>query len=197
MRFLSRSARRLLVSALAETVLLANRGATKDPAAAAATLRKQIADIDPTQRVYDVKTLDHALAESISPRRFNLFLLAAFAGTALVLAGVGIYGVIAYLVAERTREIGVRMALGARRGQVVGMVLGQAAPLAAIGIGAGLVASWGLTRLMSSLLYGVSPNDPAVFAAVAAALGTTAMAACLGPAIKAARVDPVTALRYE
>jgi len=177
MRFLSRSARRLLVSALAETVLLANRGATKDPAAAAATLRKQIADIDPTQPVYDVKTLDHALAESISPRRFNLFLLAAFAGTALVLAGVGIYGVIAYLVAERTREIGVRMALGARRGQVVGMVLGQAAPLAAIGIGAGLVASWGLTRLMSSLLYGVSPNDPAVFAAVAAALGTTAMAA--------------------
>jgi len=197
MRFLSRSARRLLVSALAETVLLANRGATKDPAAAAATLRKQIADIDPTQPVYDVKTLDHALAESISPRRFNLFLLAAFAGTALVLAGVGIYGVIAYLVAERTREIGVRMALGARRGQVVGMVLGQAAPLAAIGIGAGLVASWGLTRLMSSLLYGVSPNDPAVFAAVAAALGTTAMAACLGPAIKAAHVDPITALRYE
>ncbi|MFY9724527.1 MAG: ABC transporter permease, partial [Bryobacteraceae bacterium] len=126
-----------------------------NPAALAPALRKLISDIDPSQPVYDVKTLDQALAESIAPRRFNLFLLAAFAASALVLAVVGIYGVMAYSVAERTREIGVRIALGARRGQVAAMVVREALPIAAAGIAAGLSATWALTRLMAALLYDV------------------------------------------
>jgi putative ABC transport system permease protein len=130
------------------------------PGTVSSALRKLVAGIDPSLPVYDVKTLDKALAESIAPRRFNLFLLAGFALAALLLAVVGIYGVAAYSVAERTREIGVRMALGARRGQVAGMVVREALPLALVGIAAGL-------------------------------------AACLGPALKAASVDPTVALRYE
>jgi putative ABC transport system permease protein len=167
------------------------------PASVAPALRKLIAEMDPSQPVYDVKTLDRALAESIAPRRFNLFLLGGFAVAALLLAVVGIYGVAAYSVAERTREIGVRMALGAGRGQVAGMVLRQSLPIALAGIAAGLAATWSLTRLMASLLYDAQATDPATFAAVALLLGITAVAACVGPALKAASIDPTVALRYE
>jgi putative ABC transport system permease protein len=170
---------------------------TGNPAALAPALRKLISDIDPSQPVYDVKTLERSLAESIAPRRFNLFLLGSFATAALVLAVIGIYGVIAYSVAERTREIGVRMALGARRGQVAGMVVREALPIAIAGIVAGLSAAWGLTRLMATLLYDVKATDPATFAAVAIMLAVTALAACVGPALKAASIDPTVALRYE
>lgn len=168
-----------------------------NPETLAPALRKLISDIDPSQPVFDVKTLDQALAESIAPRRFNLFLLVSFASSALLLALVGIYGVIAYSVAARTREIGVRMALGARRGQVARMVVREALPIAAAGIVAGLAAALGLTRLMAALLYGVKATDPGTFAAVAIALGITAVAACVGPALKAAAVDPTVALRSE
>ena len=160
-------------------------------------LRKLIAEIDPAQPVYDAKTLDQALAESIAPRRFNLFLLASFAVAALLLAVVGIYGVAAYSVAERTREIGVRMALGARRAQVAGMVVREALPIALAGIAAGLAAAWSLSRLLASLLYDAQANDPAIFLAVAILLGLTTVAACVGPALKAASIDPTVALRYE
>ncbi len=171
--------------------------ATYSTEAAAAALRSQVSAIDPSQPVYDVRTLEDALAQSIAPRRFQLFLLSGFAVVALLLAVVGIYAVTAYSVAERTREIGVRMALGARRGQVAGMVVREAVPLALVGIAAGLSASWALSRLMSSLLYDATAVDPATFATVATLLGVTAVAACLGPAVRAASVDPTVALRYE
>jgi putative ABC transport system permease protein len=167
------------------------------PAAVAPALRKRIADIDASQPVYDVKTLDHALAESIAPRRFNLFLLGGFAAAALLLAVVGIYGVAAYSVAERTREIGVRMALGARRPQVAAMVVREVVPIALAGIAAGLAATWCLTRLMATLLYDVKSTDPETFVAVSILLGAAAVAACVGPALKAASIHPTVALRYE
>ena len=130
-------------------------------------------------------------------RRFQLFLLGAFACSAVLLALVGIYGVIACSVAERTREIGLRMALGARTAQVAAMVVREAGTIAAAGIVAGLASAWSLSRLMKSLLYGVQPTDPAVFAAVAALLGIAALAACLAPALRAASVDPTVALKEE
>ncbi|HTT65445.1 MAG TPA: ABC transporter permease [Bryobacteraceae bacterium] len=165
--------------------------------ALAPAIRKLVSGIDPTQPVYDVKTLEQALSDSIAPRRFNLFLLGTFAGVALLLAVVGIYGVIAYSVAERTREIGVRLALGAQRRDVIRMVLRQGMTMAFAGLAAGLAGAWGLTRWTASLLYDVRPNDPATFTAVAGALAATAAVACWLPALKAARVDPVVALRYE
>ena len=171
--------------------------AAGDPAEIGPEIRKLIAGIDPSQPVYDVKTLERALSDSIAPRLFNLFLLGTFAAASLLLALVGIYGVIAYSVAERTREIGVRMALGAQRRQVVGMVVREGFIMALAGIVAGLAGAWLLTREMASLLYNVRPNDAATFAAVAAALGAAAILACWAPALKAALVDPVVALRYE
>jgi putative ABC transport system permease protein len=168
-----------------------------DALAIAPTVRKLISGIDPTQPVYNVKTLEQALADSVAPQRFNLFLMGTFAAAALLLALVGIYGVIAYSVAERTREIGVRMALGAQRHEVVRMVVREGMAMALAGMAAGLAGAWGLTRLIASLLYDVKANDPATFAAVAAVLAATAMLACCVPALKAARVDPMAALRYE
>jgi putative ABC transport system permease protein len=168
-----------------------------EPAAMIPILRARIAAIDPMQPVYDVKTLDQALAASIAPRRFNLVLLGAFAASALLLALIGIYGVIAYSVAERTREIGLRMALGARRGQVAGMVVREGAVIALIGVGVGLAAARGLAHLMTSLLYGVEATDPTVFAAVAVLLAMTAIAASVIPAVRAASIDPTVSLRYE
>lgn len=168
-----------------------------DASAMAPAIRKLISGVDPTQPVFDVKTMEQALSDSIAPRRFNLFLLGTFAAVALLLALVGIYGVIAYSVAQRTREIGVRMALGAQRREVVRMVVREGMAMALAGMAAGLAGAWGLTHLMASLLYDVKANDPATFAAVAAALAATALLACWIPALKAARVDPMVALRYE
>jgi putative ABC transport system permease protein len=168
-----------------------------DASALAPAMRKLISGIDPAQPVYNVKTLEQALADSIAPRRFNLFLLGTFAAVALLLALVGIYGVIAYSVTARTREIGVRMALGAQRREVVRMVVREGMAMALAGMAAGLAGAWSLTHWMASLLYDVKAADPATFAAVSAALAATAMLACWIPALKAARVDPVVALRYE
>jgi putative ABC transport system permease protein len=171
--------------------------AAGDSAAVALAVRKLISGIDPAQPAYDVKTLEQVLAESIAPRRFNLFLLGSFAAAALLLAVIGIYGVTAYSVAERTREIGVRMALGAQRAQVVRMVILDGIAVALAGILAGVAAALALTRLMAGLLYGVRADDPAALAAVAVTLAATALLAFLGPALKAAWTDPKTALRYE
>jgi putative ABC transport system permease protein len=165
--------------------------------AAAPFVRKLIADIDLTQPVYGVRTLEQSLSDSIAPRRFNLFLLGTFAATALLLAIIGIYGVIAYSVAQRTREIGIRMALGAQRGEIVRMVVRQGMRLALAGIAIGSLAALGLTRLMASLLYNVKATDPAIFAAVALTLTVTALLACWAPAAKGTHVDPHVALRYE
>jgi putative ABC transport system permease protein len=169
----------------------------KDATAMAPAVRNAIAGIDRTQPVAEVQTLEQALADSIAPRRFNLYLLGTFAAAALLLALIGIYGVIAYTVAQRTQEIGVRMALGAQRGQVVGLVVREGMRMAAVGIMVGLAAAFVLTRLMANLLYDVKPTDPSTYAAVAAALAVTALAACCKPALQAAWVDPARALRQE
>jgi len=165
--------------------------------AMAPAIGKLISEIDRTQPVYELQTLDQALSDSIAPRRFNLLLIGAFAATALFMALIGIYGVIAYSVAQRTHEIGIRMALGAPRGEIVLMVIGQGMGFALAGIVTGLAAALGLTRLMASLLYDVKPNDPQTFAAVGVALGAAALLACWVPALKAAWIDPVISLRYE
>ena len=181
-------------SLLGMTVMV--RSATSATAMAPA-IRNAIASVDRTQPVAEVKTLEQALADSIAPRRFNLYLLGTFATSALLLALMGIYGVIAYAVAQRTHEIGVRMALGAQRGQVVRLVVLEGMRVAAVGITVGLAAALALTRLMASLLYDVKPTDPSTYAAVAAALAATALAACCRPALQAAWVDPARALRQE
>jgi ABC-type antimicrobial peptide transport system permease subunit len=133
----------------------------------------------------------------LANRRFLLFLVGLFAVVALILAAVGLYGVVAFFVALRTKEIGVRMALGARRGDVLRLILGEAARMAVLGVVSGLVASLAITRLLSSLLFGISATAPLTFAGVAALLSLVALAASYIPAYRAMRVDPVTALRYE
>jgi putative ABC transport system permease protein len=171
--------------------------ASGKPAAIVGGVRKVVQGLDPTQPPYGVTTLEGALAESIAPRRFNLLLLGSFAASALLLAMIGIYGLISYAVTQRTHEIGVRMALGARRAEVVRMVVREGIVLALSGICAGAAAALGLTRVMATLLFDVKPNDPWTFSTVAIALTGIALVATCVPALKAARVDPVTALRYE
>lgn len=168
-----------------------------DPLVLAPTIREVAAGLDGTQPVYSVRTLEDALTDSVAPRRFSAFLLNAFALTALLLSVVGIYGVIAYTVAQSTREIGLRMALGAHGRDVVGTVVRRGMQLALVGIAIGLVAAAALTRLMANLLYDVAPTDLATFGAVAALLGISAFVACCVPAIRASGIDPNTALRSE
>ena len=162
-----------------------------------AAVRRELAAIDRGVPAYDVKTLDRVLADSIAPNRFHLFLLGAFAVSAFILALVGIYGVIAYSVAARTREIGVRVALGAQPRTIIAMVAREGMSVALVGIAAGLAASLAVTRLMASLLYGVSSTDPRIFAAVSATLFITALFATWWPARKAATIDPITVLRQD
>jgi putative ABC transport system permease protein len=170
---------------------------TGDPAALAAALRSEVWAIDKDQSVYEVKTMRETLAEMLSQRRFNMLLLGIFAAVALTLAAVGIYGVMSYAVAERTHEIGLRMALGAQTGDVLGLIVRQGMLLAVTGLFVGLVASFALTRLMSALLYGVSATDPLTFIVIPVALTGVALGACLVPARRAIKVDPMIALRYE
>jgi putative ABC transport system permease protein len=156
-----------------------------------------VRDLDNDQPLYDCKSLEQCMAESALDQRVTTWLLGTFAGIALVLASVGIYGLISYSVAQRTHEIGVRMALGAGQGQVTRQVVAGSMKLVLIGVAAGLAAAAGLTRFLTSLLYEVRPIDPATFAAVTGVLlGVTLLASYL-PARRAARVDPVVALRCE
>ncbi|HSE98598.1 MAG TPA: ABC transporter permease, partial [Blastocatellia bacterium] len=168
-----------------------------DPTSLISSVRSQVQEIDGGQAVYDVKTMESWLGEMISQRRFNMLLLAIFACVALILAAVGIYGVISYSVTQRTHEIGVRIALGAARRDVMKLVVGQAAKLAGVGLGLGLIASFALTRLMTSLLYGVSATDPLTFAIIPVILAGIALVSSYIPARRAAKVDPMIALRYE
>lgn len=168
-----------------------------DPLSLVSAVRKQVTDLDKNLPLYGVQTMDDVLSEEVATQRFNAGALAGFAGLAALLAAVGIYGVMAYAVGQRTHEIGVRMALGAGPQNVLRMVLQQGLLLALIGVALGVAASFALTRLMSSMLFGVKPSDPATFAGVAIVLLTVALAACWIPARRATRVDPVIALRYE
>jgi ABC-type antimicrobial peptide transport system permease subunit len=153
--------------------------------------------VDPDLPIAKVAPLTVIVKDSLTQSRFSMLLLSAFGALALILASIGIYGVVSYSVGQRTREIGVRMALGAQRRNVLGLVLGQGARLAGLGIAIGLVAAIGVTRLMASLLFGVAPRDPLTFFAVPVLLMAIALLACYIPARRAMRVDPMVALRSE
>jgi putative ABC transport system permease protein len=159
------------------------------------SLIQAVHEQDANVPIADVRSMDEVVAGSTAERRMTMTLLLAFAAVALMLAAVGVYGVISYSVTQRTQEIGIRMALGAARGTVMRMVIGQAMALAGLGVCAGACGAWALTRLMRTLLFGVHPSDPLTFAVVAAVLAGIAAAAALVPAVRATRVDPAIALR--
>ncbi|HXN65325.1 MAG TPA: ABC transporter permease [Candidatus Acidoferrales bacterium] len=167
------------------------------PDSLASAVRVSVAALDPNLPVYGIQTMDDLLAGQVASQRFNSYLLAAFALLALLLAAVGIYGVLAYTVSQRTREIGIRLALGAESSNVRRMILRHGLGIALLGIGIGLAASFGLTRVLRSLLYTVKPTDPVTFTAVSLALVLVTLAACWIPARRAARVNPMVALRHE
>jgi putative ABC transport system permease protein len=163
----------------------------------AAGVRQAVRSIDKNLPVTGIEPLDDALGKSISQERFRTFLLGSFSAIALVLAAVGIFGVMSYSASQRTHEIGIRIALGAGRREVLRLILGQGMKLALFGLGIGVVAAFLLTRLMSSLLYNVSATDPVTFASVTIILLAVALTACYIPARRAMRVDPMVALRHE
>jgi putative ABC transport system permease protein len=163
----------------------------------ASAARNIIRTLDPLQPVADVRAMDSLIGTSVARARFNTLLLTVFAVVALLLAGAGIYGVMAYSVAQHTHEIGVRMALGARKSDVLRLVVGRGMTLAIGGVAIGMAASFALTRLMKTLLFNVSVTDPATFGAISLLLTGVALLACYIPARRAAKVDPMVALRYE
>ena len=162
-----------------------------------ASVRREVQAVDHDIPVFDVKTMRQVFDGSLDTRRFNMALLALFAVLAVLLAAVGLYGVMAYTVTQRTHEIGVRVALGARRWDVLRLVVGQGMGLALLGVLAGLLGALALTRVLSSLLVGVAVTDPWTFGLTALLLTVVAFLACYVPARRAARVDPMAALRYE
>jgi putative ABC transport system permease protein len=168
-----------------------------DPLALASFIRAAMRQVDPDLPVSRVQTLEQLWGISIAPQRFNVWLFGSFAALALLLAAIGIYGVMAYNVAQRTREIGIRMAMGARRSDVLRLVLTQSILPAATGVFLGLSVALAVTRLMASLLFGLTATDPATFAVVALLLILVALAATYMPARRATQVDPLVALRYE
>jgi putative ABC transport system permease protein len=168
-----------------------------DPASLTSSVRGLVRRLDPDLPVADVRTMDDVVGAALSTPRFASVLLSIFAGLALLLSAIGLYGVLSFLVSRRTREIGIRLAIGAGRLQVVKMVMGGGVSLALAGVGVGLVMAFGLTRLLAGLLHGVTPLDPATFVAVAVGLVAIAAMASLVPAWRASRVDPVVALKSE
>jgi ABC-type antimicrobial peptide transport system permease subunit len=168
-----------------------------DPTSVAAGVRKAISSVEPNLTAASLRTMDDLVSESVSQPRFNATLLSIFAGLALVLASVGIYGVVSYSVAQRTREIGIRMALGAKPGDVLRLVLTKGMALVMAGMIIGLVGAFLLTRVLESMLFGVTTTDPATYIAVTLVLAFVALIACYTPARRATKVDPMVALRYE
>jgi putative ABC transport system permease protein len=170
---------------------------TGDPALITNSVRHAVQAVDPSKAVADVKTMEQYVSETLARPRLYASMLAAFAALALLLAGIGLYGLIAYGVSQRTHEIGIRMALGAPRGSVTRAVLRQGAWLAMTGLAIGIIAALGLTRLLETLLFGVSATDAATFGLVALLLAAVSLAAATIPARRAARVDPMVALRCD
>jgi len=171
--------------------------AATDPNQLIAAMRQQVRAVDPDQPIYNIRTMNEIRSDSVAPERLNLTLLSIFAGIALVLAIVGIYGVMSYTVTQRTHEIGIRMAIGAQPRDVFKMVIGQGMILALVGVAVGLFGAFALTRLMATMLFGVEPTDPATFASIAVLLTGVAFVACYIPGRRATKVDPVVSLRYE
>lgn len=170
---------------------------TGEPGTLGDAIRREVMAVDPNVPVYGVRTMDDVVARSMAERRFALQVLAFFAGIALLLAAIGIYGVMAYTFSQRTREIGIRMALGAQPRDILRTALSEGMALVAVGLGSGLVGALILTRFLSSMLYAVTPNDPLTFAALSALLAAVALLACFVPALRATHVDPLVALREE
>ncbi|MEN6426953.1 MAG: ABC transporter permease [Phycisphaerales bacterium] len=168
-----------------------------EPAHLISAVRATVAEVEPNQALHNVMTMEQRLANTMTSRRLNVILLGSFAAVALLLAAVGIHGVMSYLVTQRTREIGLRMALGAERTDVLRLVAQRGMILTGLGLAVGGIGSFGLTRFLSSLLYEVSPTDPLTFAGVAGLLAAVALLACYVPARRAARIDPMVALRCE
>jgi len=167
------------------------------PDSLAVAMRRAVSEVDPVQPVHDVKSMEIRVSESLGARRFAVTLLGFFAVLAVGLAAIGIYGVISYSVTQRTQELGIRLALGAKRWQIFRLVLGQGMMLTAVGVVAGLLVSSYLVKWLSSQLFEVNRFDPATFAATAIILALVAAVACYLPALRATRVDPLVALRYE
>jgi predicted permease len=168
-----------------------------DPLAIINAVRHEILAVDKDQAVFQITTVEQLMGESIAIRRFLMLLLLVFAALALTLAAVGIYGVMSYVAAQRTHEIGIRMALGAQTADVLKLIVGKGIGLALIGVAVGLAGSFALTRLLADLLFGVSATDAATFLVVPTGLIVVALFACYLPARRAAKVDPLVALRYE
>jgi ABC-type antimicrobial peptide transport system permease subunit len=176
------------------TILLHTR---VDPETVIASVRREIHQVDPNLAVFQMRTMDQLLDRSTADRRFNMLLFLAFAALALLLAAIGLYGVVSYAVAQRTTEIGIRMALGATPGDVSRLILMQGLKPALIGLGIGLTGAFLASRILRSLLFGVTPADPITFAIVPPLLLAVAAVACYLPALRAMRLDPTTALRAD
>jgi ABC-type antimicrobial peptide transport system permease subunit len=170
---------------------------TGDPASLVPAVRATLRDFDPDLPIYRVRTMETRFDESLARPRFAMSLLTTFAGVALVLAAIGIYGVMAYMVSQGTREIGIRMALGATERGVLSLVMRQGFIVALTGLTLGIGGAWGLTRFMQAMLFGVDRTDPETIGGVTLSLATAAIAATVGPARRAARVDPTVAMRAD
>src|SRR5438034_9866972 len=180
-----------------DTMSIVARTNVSNPAAITSAVRRELAGVDHNIPLVRVRVFDEYLARALARPRFNAVLLSIFAGTALLLTAIGIYGVLAYSVSQRTNEIGIRIALGAAQSNIFRLIVGQAMLLVAISIAVGLLGAFMATHFLSSLLYGVAAWDPITFASIATLLAAVAFLACWLPARRAARVDPVIALRAE
>jgi ABC-type antimicrobial peptide transport system permease subunit len=176
------------------TLVVKTNGA---PSSLLAPLRTAVLAVDPELPIYDLKTMEARLEESMQGRRSPMILLALFAGISLLLAALGVYGVLAFAVGQRTQELGIRMALGANRGSILGLILRQGVGLVALGVVLGLAGYFALSRIIAQLLFGVEPTDFVALLLAPASLTVVAIAACLIPARRATKVDPMVALRNE